>query len=239
MVVQVEICTPSRASALAAKQGGAQRIELCRDLACGGLTPSDEDIEYCTRTLGLRTHVLVRPRAGNFYYNSDEVAEIMATIERCRRLGAAAVVVGFLDYDGRIDKVLTRRAVQAAEGMEVTFHRAFDEARQDPEEALRAIVEAGCSRLLTSGQQPTAPEGAEVIRRLVEAASRLTTAKHRFKVLAGSGITATNARRLVELTGVDEVHGSCKSVLPDGTIQTDANQVAQLIRALGKNQHIR
>lgn len=220
-MIQVEICTPSRRSAEAAKAGGAKRIELCRDLSCGGLTPSDADIDYCVHTLGLRTHVLVRPRAGDFCYTPSEVAEIMATIARCRRLGAAAVVVGFLDAEGHVDKDLTRRAVEHAQGMEVTFHRAFDEARQNPLEALHDIADCGCHRLLTSGQHPTALEGAAVIRQLVGATP--------VRILAGSGVTPQNVRRLIELTGVDEVHGSCKTILPDGTVQTDAGQVSQLI----------
>ena len=165
--------------------------------------------------------MLVRPRGGDFVYSPAEVEEIMDTIRRCRRLGAAAVVVGFLTADGRIDVDLTRRAVEAADGMEVTFHRAFDEARQEPLEALRAIAASGCHRLLTSGQRPTAPEGAAVIRRLVGATG--------VKILAGSGVTPANVRRLVEKTGVGEVHGSCKTSLPDGTMQTDAAQVRQLI----------
>ena len=221
-MITVEICTPSRASAVAAKEGGAQRVELCRSLEVGGLTPSDEDIEYCIRTLGLRTHVLVRPRAGDFCYNAAEVAEIEHTVQRCKALGAHAVVVGFLTADGRIDTGLTRRIVQIAAPMEVTFHRAFDEALQDPIEALQAIMEAGCHRLLTSGQAPTAPEGAAVIKRLVDHASNL-------KILAGSGVTPDNVRQLIAATGVTEVHGSCKTTLPDGTIQTDAAQVRRLL----------
>ena len=224
-MITVEICTPSRASAVAAKEGGAQRVELCRSLEVGGLTPSDEDIEYCIRTLGLRTHVLVRPRAGDFHYNAAEVAEIEHTVQRCKALGAHAVVVGFLTADGRIDTGLTRRIVQIAAPMEVTFHRAFDEARQDPVEALQAIMEAGCHRLLTSGQAPTAPQGAAVIKRLVDHASNL-------KILAGSGVTPDNVRQLIAATGVTEVHGSCKTTLPDGTLQTDAAQVHRLLSVL-------
>lgn len=219
--MQIEICTPSRASAVAAKEGGATRIELCRDLACGGLTPSEEDIDYCVRTLGLRTHVLVRPREGDFCYSAAEVQEIEHSIERCKALGAYAVVIGFLTADGRVDVELTRRMVQLASPMEVTFHRAFDEARQDPMEALRVIASCGCTRLLTSGQHPTALEGAEVIRRLVGATG--------VQILAGSGVTPSNVRELIARTGVTEVHGSCKTTLPDGTVQTDAAQVRQLI----------
>ena len=229
-MIQVEICTPSVASAQAAREGGATRVELCRDLACGGITPTDEAIDYCVHTLGLRTHVLVRPRAGDFCYSAAEVDDIMRCIGRCRRLGAAAVVVGFLDSEGRVDTGLTHRAVLEAEGMEVTFHRAFDEARQDPLEALDAVVRCGCTRLLTSGQRPTALEGADTLRRLVEACSDLSCHGTRFSILAGSGVTPLNVRRLVALTGVTEVHGSCKTTLPDGTMQTDATQVRQLLQ---------
>ena len=181
----------------------------------------DSDIEYCTRVLELRTHVLVRPREGDFVYTPSEIEEILSSIRRCRRLGAAAVVVGFLTVDGRVDVELTRRAVESAQGMEVTFHRAFDEALQEPLEALRAIAACGCHRLLTSGQMPTALEGTDVIRRLVGATN--------VKILAGSGVTPANVRRLIETTGVGEVHGSCKTTLPDGTRQTDVAQVRQLI----------
>ena len=224
-MIDVEICTPSRLSAVAAKEGGAKRIELCSNLEVGGLTPTDEDIVYCVQTLGLRTHVLVRPRAGNFLYNADEMAEIERTVMRCRQLGAAAVVVGFLTPDGKVDLGLTRRIVQLAAPMEVTFHRAFDEAQQDPIEALQAVMEAGCHRLLTSGQAPTAPQGAAVIKRLVDHSSCL-------KILAGSGVTPDNVRQLIAATGVTEVHGSCKTTLPDGTLQTDAAQVRRLLSVL-------
>ncbi len=220
-MIDVEICCNSVASAVAARAGGARRIELCRDLECGGLTPSDEDIARCVHDLGLRTHVLVRPRAGDFCYSDAEIIEIEESLMRCRTLGAAAVVVGFLTKDRFVDEELTRHIVRLAAPMEVTFHRAFDEARQEPLEALHAIARCGCHRLLTSGQAPTALEGAEVIRRLVG-----TTP---VKILAGSGITSGNVRRLLQLTGVSEVHGSCKETLPDGTVQTDPMQVKELI----------
>ena len=146
-MIDVEICCNSIASAVAAKEGCADRIELCRDLECGGLTPSDEAIAYCSRHLGLRTHVLVRPRPGNFCYTEFEQMEMIATIKRCKELGAAAVVLGLLTEDGKVDVEVTRRLVQLAAPMEVTFHRAFDEAQQDPQEALWAVAAARCDRL--------------------------------------------------------------------------------------------
>ena len=231
-MINVEICANSVLSAQAAKMGGAQRIELCANLECGGLTPMSEDVDYCVRVLGMRTHVLVRPRAGNFYYNASEVGEIERSVEEFRRLGAAAVVVGFLDYYGHVDVDLTRHIVALAAPMEVTFHRAFDEAQQEPLEALAAVVSTGCHRLLTSGQAPTAIEGASVIREMVEYTKQLPPSQKRFKILAGSGVTPLNVRRLIEATGVEEVHGSCKTTLPDGTVQTDPDQVKELIEKM-------
>lgn len=228
-MIQVEICTPSRHSAVSAKEGGAQRVELCQNLEVGGLTPSVDDIEYCLRALGLRTHVLVRPRPGDFCYTPTEMAEIERTILLCRKLGAHAVVVGFLTPDGRVDVGLTRRMVQLAAPMEVTFHRAFDEARQAPLDALQAVIDAGCHRLLTSGQAPTAPQGAPVIKQMVDYTSHHSPLSSHLKILAGSGITPANVRQLIAATGVSEVHGSCKTILPDGTLQTDASKVRALI----------
>lgn len=220
-MIDVEICCNSIASAIAAKDGCAERIELCRDLECGGLTPSDEDIAYCVHKLGLRTHVLIRPRAGNFCYTEREQQDIIASIKRCKELGAAAVVIGFLTEDGKIDVESTRHMVQIASPMEVTFHRAFDEAQQDPIEALWCVAASRCHRLLTSGQRYSAPEGAAVIRTLVGETG--------VKILAGGGVTPTNVCQLVADSGVSEVHGSCKKTLDDGTIVTDAATVRQMI----------
>lgn len=220
-MIDVEICCNSIASAIAAKDGCATRIELCRDLECGGLTPPDEDIAYCVRKLGLRTHVLIRPRPGNFCYTEAEQMEIILSIRRCQELGAHAVVLGFLDSDGKVDAEVTRRMVQAASPMEVTFHRAFDEALQDPIEALWQVASARCDRLLTSGQKATVLEGSEVIRSLVGVTG--------VKILAGSGVTPMNVREIVQSTGVREVHGSCKKALDDGSLVTDSATVRQMI----------
>ena len=230
-MIEVEICANSIASARAAKEAGAQRIELCRELECGGLTPYYDDIAYCVSELGLRTHVLIRPRPGDFRYTASEMNEVNHTIIQCKQLGVQAVVVGFLTYDGQVNLELTRRIVEQAWPMEVTFHRAFDEARQDPLEALHAVAAAGCHRLLTSGQRPTALAGADTIRRMVEAVRSHDYDGYNLKILAGSGITPLNVRSVVERTGVGEVHGSCKTTLPDGTIQTDPDQVRALLDA--------
>ncbi len=224
--MKVEICSNSRRSAEHAKAGGADRIELCSRLEVGGTTPSPEDIAYCVRQLQLRTHVLVRPREGNFTYSDAEFALICEEVEMCKRAGAHAVVVGFLTPDGRIDVAKTRHIVELAAPMEVTFHRAFDEMTEEPLVALEKVIGCGCHRILTSGCKPTAEEGIDTLRQLVhQAAGRIT-------ILAGAGVTPANAAHIVRQTGVTEIHGSCKHTLPDGTIETDTQTVLSLMEQI-------
>lgn len=222
----VEICSPSRQSAINAKAGGAKRVELCKELEIGGTTPCREDIEYCVSTLGLRTHVLVRPRGGDFCYSDAEMEQICREVEMCREAGAHAVVVGFLTPDGKVDVAKTRQVTALAAPMEVTFHRAFDEMNQDPLEALEQVIACGCHRILTSGCKPSAEQGIDTLRQLVEkAAGRIT-------ILAGAGVTPQNAAKIASEAGVTEVHGSCKHTLPDGTVETDAAIVSALLESL-------
>ena len=224
----VEICANSRRSAINAQAGGAARVELCRQLEVGGLTPAPDDIRYCTHALNLRTHVLVRPRAGDFVYTDAEYEQIVQEVEMCRQCGAQAVVVGFLTPDGLIDEERTHHIVRTASPMEVTFHRAFDEMRQDPREALEAVIRCGCHRLLTSGCQPGAEAGIATIRALVR------QARGRILIMAGAGVTPANAPRIIQETGVPEIHGSCKHTLPDGTVETDPEIVRQLIKSISQ-----
>ena len=224
----VEICANSRQSAINAVAGGAMRIELCRQLELGGTTPTEDDIRYCVHELKLRTHVLVRPRAGDFVYTDAEFEQVCREVELCRQCGTHAVVVGFLTPDGMIDEERTRHVAQLAAPMEVTFHRAFDEMCQDPLEALEAIIRCGCHRLLTSGCQPNAEAGIPTIRALVQ------QARGRILIMAGAGVTPGNARRIVQETGVPEIHGSCKHTLPDGTSETNPETVRQLIKSISQ-----
>lgn len=200
----LEVCAASMASALTAARAGAPRIELCRRLDLGGLTPDRADIARCVKGLPLRTFVLVRPRGGDFHYSADEFAAIIDDIRYCRDAGAHGVVVGFLHADGTIDTDRCRQAVAAADGMEVTFHRAFDRCSHWPT-ALEQIIDCGFNRLLTSGQQPTAEQGIDTLRAIQ------AQAHGRIAILAGSGVNARNAAAIIQATGVNEVHGSCKT----------------------------
>ncbi len=222
----IEICANSVASARNAKAGGASRVELCRRLDVGGLTPYPEDLLACAKIPGIRTHVLIRPRAGDFCYTPKEYNQIRQDVILCGRVrGVRAVVVGFLTPDGYIDEERTREIVQLAAPMEVTFHRAFDEIKQDPADALEAIIRCGCHRLLTSGCAPSAEEGIPLLRSLVQ------QAHGRILIMAGAGVTPHNATRILADTAVPEIHASCKHTLSDGTVETDAEIVRELLAA--------
>lgn len=219
--MNIEICCGSIQSAANAKAAGARRIELCQNLNEGGTTPSYASIKQCV-DMGLDVFVLVRPRPGNFTYNALEIANMEEDVKMCKQLGVAGIVVGFLDEDGRVDEVLTRRFVELAAPIPITFHRAFDRC-DNWREALEAVVRCGCRRILTSGCQPTAWEGRETLRDLVRAAG------DRITILAGSGVRPDNVRDLIEFTGAKEVHGSCKVRQPDGYDETDEASVRELL----------
>ena len=223
--MEIEICCGSIQSAANAKAGGAVRIELCQGLIEGGTTPSPATIDYAVRELGLQVFVLVRPRGGDFCYNDLEIKTMEKDVEYCKKAGVAGIVVGFLHPDGTIDTELTKRFVKLAAPLPVTFHRAFDRCTE-PLKALEQIIDCGCARILTSGCQPTAMEGAEMLKQLVQQANG------RIKILAGSGVTPENAAELKRITNVPEIHGSCKFTRPDGAWETDVEQVRMLLEQL-------
>ncbi len=223
--MEIEICCGSIQSAANAKAGGAVRVELCQGLIEGGTTPSPATIEYAVKELGLQVFVLVRPRGGDFCYNELEIKTMEEDVEFCKKVGVAGIVVGFLHPDGSIDTELTRRFVKLAAPLPVTFHRAFDRC-PEPLKALEQIIDCGCARILTSGCKPTAMEGADMLKQLVQQANG------RIKILAGSGVTPENAAALRKKTGAPEIHGSCKITRPDGAWETDAEQVKKLLEML-------
>lgn len=199
----LEVCAPSVNSAMIAEKAGAQRIELCQRLELGGLTPTHDDICFCTRKLNLRTFVLVRPRAGDFCYNEEEFEQILNDIRFCKSVGVPGVVVGFLNPDLTVNIEQCGLAIEAADGMEVTFHRAFDRCA-DWSTALEQIIECGFNRILTSGQASTAMLGLQTLKAIQRQAGE------RIAILAGSGVNASNAAHILREVGNREVHGSCK-----------------------------
>lgn len=200
----LEICTGSIDSVVAAQRGGAQRVELCSALAEGGVTPSVGLIRSARQVQGLRLHVLIRPRGGDFLYSRAEVELMVDDIRTARSLGADGVVIGALTAEGDIDVEACRAMMSATGGMSVTFHRAFDMVR-DADAALETAVALGCDRILTSGLRPTAFQGIDTLRRLVEKADG------RISIMPGAGVSADNARAIISSTGATEIHASARS----------------------------
>ena len=197
--VLVEVCVESVAGAYAAVVGGAQRIELCSSLAEGGLTPSAGLCEAVCAAIKVPVFAMIRPRAGDFLYDSTEVDVMARDIEALGDAGAAGVVVGALSSDGKIDHRRMAEFVDLAADRPVTCHRAFDMCR-DAAEGLDVLCDLGVARILTSGQKRTAYEGRALIRSLVEQAAG------RIELMAGCGVRPDHVERLVEVTGVREVH---------------------------------
>jgi len=197
--VLVEVAVESAEGARAAQAAGAGRLELCSGLREGGLTPSAGLITQVSESVSLPVFVLIRPRPGDFLYDADDLAIMRRDIAEAERRGADGVVIGALDRHGEVDQLAMRTLVEAARPLVVTFHRAFDLAAS-AERSLDALLALGAERILTSGQAPDAEAGLPMLRRLV------TLAGDRLTIVAGGGVTAGSARRLVREAGIREVH---------------------------------
>ncbi|MGN2252823.1 copper homeostasis protein CutC [Frateuria sp. GZRe12] len=205
----LEVAANSVASALAAQDGGAGRVELCAALELGGVTPSYAEIATARDRLTIPLYVLIRPRAGDFLYNDFECEVMLRDVEACVALGCDGVVLGVLDAEGRVDQARCRALVDAAGRLGVTFHRAFDMV-VDQAQALEAVIGLGCERVLSSGARASAIEGAAALRALVaQAAGRVV-------VMPGAGVHAGNIAALVRATNASEFHASAKRALPSG-----------------------
>jgi copper homeostasis protein len=198
-LILVEAAVESLESALAAERAGADRLELCANLSEGGTTPSGGLTASVVEATRLPVMVMIRERPGGFVYSNDEIDEMIRDIELAGKMGIAGIVTGALGSDGRVDTERTRLLVTAAAGLPVTFHRALDRVADLPA-ALEQVIDAGASRVLTSGGAPTALEGADAISSLTsQAADRIT-------IVAGGGVRDHNVRSVIERTGVREVH---------------------------------
>lgn len=201
----LEVCTGDAASVAAARAAGAPRIELCSGLEAGGLTTTAAVIRQAVDGGGPLVNVLVRPRSGDFVYSTDEASVIEDDIRMCRDCGANGVVIGALTPDGEPDMALMERWVKAADGMSVTFHRAFDLCR-DPFGAIDLLAPLA-DRILTSGMAADALSGAAMLRRLVEYAG------DRIAIMAGGGVNPDNILQIARETGVPEIHGTFSSAV--------------------------
>jgi len=202
----LEVCVETAEAAVRAVEAGANRIELCADLAEDGLTPTAREIRATLEAVDVPVHVMVRCRSGSFHYEEFELERMELQVEMARELGAHGIVLGALTGDHEVDREGVQRLLDRSGGLPVTFHRAFDRVA-DVRAALDVLLSMRIPRLLTSGGYPTAWEGRVVLRDLVrQAAGRLI-------VMAGGGVRQNNVRALVAETGVVEVHSS-KPLIP-------------------------
>jgi len=203
MSIIVEVAVESVDGALIAQQNGANRLELCSALELGGLTPSAGLMCAVKKNSSIPVFALIRPRSGDFLYSETEFETILNDVLEAKKQELDGVVIGFLNSDGTIDLNRTKKVCELAFPMKVTFHRAFDVCN-NPYKALEDIIEAGCHRILTSGQAQTAFDGIITIQTLVE------KAQNRIVILAGSGVRANNVMEIIEKGSVKEVHTSAK-----------------------------
>ena len=222
--ITVEVCANSVESALSGQSGGAVRIELCDNLAEGGLTPSPEQIQRARKGLHIQLYVIIRPRGGDFVYNDADFETMKQSIRMCGEIGCDGVVIGLLTPQGTVDTRRCAELIQMARlfSMGVTFHRAFDACR-DLFQSLEEIIHLGCDRILTSGGKNSAPEGAWMIKQLIDRAAG------RIHIMPGAGISVENIVELVRITGLKEFHGSFQS-RDAGEWLTDANKVKEVIQ---------
>lgn len=196
-----ELCAESAEAALAGQEGGADRVELCAGLASGGITPPRDHMKAVLRALRIPVTVLIRPRYGDFVFSASEFDQMCRQIDEAREAGAAAVAVGVLLAGGNVDLPRTRKLVELARPMQVTFHRAFDEA-PDLAVALEDVIASGADCLLTSGGRGGVLVGAAEISRLREQAGK------RLRIMAGGGLRMENLTEVVHRSGVTMLHSS-------------------------------
>ena len=199
----IEIATSDFLTTRSAVEGGADRIELCANLAEGGTTPSYAHIKKCREAFDIALFPIIRPKGGDFLYTKDEFEIMKNDIKLCNEIGCDGIVIGLLNMDGTIDMTRTSELIELAYPLDVTFHRAFDRCK-DPFMALEELIEIGCQRILTSGQKPTVSEGVDLIAELNKKAD------DRIVIMPGSGVRKENIKMLAEKTGCIEFHSSLR-----------------------------
>lgn len=200
-----EICANSAESCVAAQAGGAHRVELCASMPEGGTTPSYGEIRLARKHIDIRLHVIIRPRGGDFLYTPLELDIMEEDICMARQAGADGVVFGCLTPEGDLDMPAMERLMKASKGMAVTFHRAFDYVR-NPKQVLEQLIDLGVDRVLTSGQQPSAIQGSDLLAGLVKQAAG------RIVIMPGCGVNESNIAELAVRTGASEFHFSAREI---------------------------
>ena len=240
----VEVCVDNIESLHTAIEAGAKRIELCSALSVGGITPNWAFANYAVKNSSVPIYSMIRPRAGDFLFSANEIDSMSDEIQMMRDLGIHGVVIGALNANASINVPACQKWIESAGDLGVTFHRAFDVV-QDWKYSLEQIIDLGCERILTSGQQATAAKGVEQLAQFVQQAN------NRLSIMPGCGVNRSNALQIMELTGANEIHLSGKTQRPSAMIDlgtqvsmgaeasgdqfidvTDFDKVSQIVRLL-------
>ena len=195
----IEICLESVESVIAAEKGGADRVELCSDLFEGGLTPTIGTVKTALKKSNIKINAMIRPRGGDFCYSDEEFEVMKEDIKAFKETGINGIVFGILTPEGDVDVKRSKELIELARPLSVTFHRAFDMTR-DPYKSLEDLIKLGFDRVLTSGQEATVPEGADLLEELVQIAG------DRIIVMPGCGITERNFPKLRAKIKAKEYH---------------------------------
>jgi len=220
--IKLEIAVFSVEAALAAIEAGADRIEFCENPKEGGTTPSFGSLSALISLTTKPVFPIIRPRGGDFLYTKNEFKVMRSDVLMARKLDYPGIVIGLLNQDGSIDVERTKRLVDLASPMEVTFHRAFDRCK-DPFKALEDIISTGCKRILTSGQVPNAADAIPLLKKLVEQAG------DRIIIMPGSGVRSNNIKEIMQATGAKEIHSSARKMLPTQMLYFKATMQEELL----------
>ena len=205
--LSLEVCAFNVQSCIIAQRAGAVRAELCDNPVEGGTTPSFGAIKQAREKVSIQLYPIIRPRAGNYFYDDDEFAIMQKDILLCKELGCDGISVGIQLQNGNIDVERFKRIVDWAYPMGVTSNRVFD-AAPDPFKALEELIECGCERVLTSGQKSAAPDAIEILTKLV------SQADERIIIMPGAGVRSSNIEQLIG-TGATEFHTSARKIVPN------------------------
>jgi len=229
--IVLEISVESVAGALAAERGGAQRLELCSDLAAGGITPVDGLLPAVLATVRIPVFAMIRPRSGGFVYSAAEFATMHQSIAAAKNSGAHGLVLGILTAEHTIDVARTRELVELAAPLPVTFHRAFD-VSADLQQSLADVLQTAAQRILSSGGAFDALKGAMTL------ATLRTAARGKIEIVPGTGINAGNVVEVARITRACEIHSGLSSVLGYGGEDYAAfeQEVRKMVTALTESR---
>ena len=202
----LEIAVFNIQSALLAAKAGADRIELCENAFDGGTTPSFGILKTIREKISIPVFPIIRTRGGDFLYTDDEFTVMQKDVLLCKQLGFDGIVIGFLNKDASVDTERTKRLVDLAYPLDVTFHRAFDRTK-DALKSLDDIINCGCQRILTSGQMQNAIDGKDLIKKLIEQADE------RIIIMPGSGVRSSNIKEIADYTVAVELHSSARKII--------------------------